>query len=58
MKTNILAVVSGLLLLAVSSCGPKCKMCHAEMMGFQTPKQEYCGDQLKQVEQSGTMSCE
>lgn len=58
MKTNILAVLSCLLLIIVSSCGPKCKMCHAEFMGVQTPKQEYCGDQLEYVEKSGTMSCE
>ena len=41
-----------------SSCGPKCKKCHMDLMGVKTPEQEMCGDQLEQAKKTTGMICE
>jgi hypothetical protein len=53
---GILAVVTAVIF---TSCGPKCKKCHAEVMeGVATPAQELCGEQLEQALKTPGMKCE
>lgn len=35
-----------------------CKICHAEMLGVKSPPQEYCGDELKKIQQTPGVVCE
>jgi len=52
------ALLCASLIVSITSCGPKCKQCHVELMGQKSPEQELCGDELKRVEDTGAMVCE
>ncbi len=57
-KILFLLSISVTLLTSLSSCN-QCKKCHANVVaGLETPKQEMCGDQLKQAEKTPGMVCE
>jgi len=54
MQTGLWAA---LLLLSLSQCGPKCKTCHAEVMGVKTPEKELCGEELQKAEETTGIIC-
>lgn len=57
---KMIFIVSLLTIFAagITSCGKKCKTCHATIMGVEGPAQELCGDDLKKAEKSGAITCE
>lgn len=61
MKQKLLlfsCALAAVIIVAFSSCGPKCKKCHTEVMGISSPAQELCGEQLEQAMKTPGVKCE
>lgn len=43
--------------VTVTSCGPKCKQCHAEVLGVASPDQKFCGEELERALKVPGMVC-
>ena len=53
------AVICFVMILGIGFASCKnCKKCHTELLGVKSPAQEYCGDDLKKVEQTPGVVCE
>ncbi|MBL7717978.1 MAG: hypothetical protein JNL72_04010 [Flavipsychrobacter sp.] len=58
MKKMIMSAMFAFIAIASFDSCKSCKKCHGEIMGVKSPAQEYCGDDLKRIQEQPGIVCE